>query len=82
VEQELGMAGVKMAALFLEEPDNVVRLSLRSRGGVTVDGLARELGRGGHKRAAGARLPGPADATVHYVLDRLIQTLEHQEASA
>jgi bifunctional oligoribonuclease and PAP phosphatase NrnA len=81
VEQELGLAGVKMAALFLEEPDNVVRLSLRSRGGVTVDGLARELGGGGHKRAAGARLPGPVDATVHNVLDRLIQTLEYQEAS-
>jgi bifunctional oligoribonuclease and PAP phosphatase NrnA len=81
VEQELGLAGAKMAVLFLEEPNNVVRLSLRSRGGVTVDRLARELGGGGHKQASGARLPGPLDATVQYVLDRAIQTLEHQEAS-
>jgi bifunctional oligoribonuclease and PAP phosphatase NrnA len=81
VEQELSVAGVKVAVLFLEEPNNVVRVSLRSRGGVTVDGLARELSGGGHKQAAGARLTGFQDATVQYVLDRAIQTLEHLEAS-
>jgi phosphoesterase RecJ-like protein len=66
-EQALTLGGAELAILFLEEPD-AVRVSLRSRGPVRVDGLARRLGGGGHERAAGTRLPAPMESAVPLVV--------------
>jgi phosphoesterase RecJ-like protein len=41
-----------------------VRLSIRSRHGVSIDGVARALGGGGHAQAAGAETSGPAEAAI------------------
>ncbi|MCR4963184.1 MAG: DHH family phosphoesterase [Firmicutes bacterium] len=49
--------GVKIGML-LEEHDGYVRVSLRSRPGYPVDQLARDLGGGGHRQAAGCRREG------------------------
>jgi bifunctional oligoribonuclease and PAP phosphatase NrnA len=56
VEEALAIAGVDLAIVFLEETD-AVRVSFRSRHGVRVDRLARDLGGGGHGQAAGSRIP-------------------------
>jgi phosphoesterase RecJ-like protein len=74
VEQALTVAGAVLAVLCLEEVDGV-RVSLRSRGGVRVDGLARRLGGGGHPQAAGARMAGPVAAAVGRVLREARATL-------
>jgi phosphoesterase RecJ-like protein len=58
---------VNLAIFFLEETD-AVRVSFRSRKGVAVDGLARDLGGGGHAQAAGARVPLPLDSAIRTVL--------------
>jgi phosphoesterase RecJ-like protein len=61
--------GVVASALFAEEPDGRIRVSLRSKApyvcgqDVDVAAIAAALGGGGHARAAGIRLTGPmADA--------------------
>lgn len=53
--------GVAVAALLREQGDSI-RVSLRSADGVDVNALARELGGGGHRVAAGVVLDGPLDA--------------------
>jgi phosphoesterase RecJ-like protein len=69
VEEELTVAGTELAVLFLEELGDTVRISLRSRNGIRVDGLARSLGGGGHAQAAGARLSAPLEKVVQRTLE-------------
>jgi phosphoesterase RecJ-like protein len=67
VDEALAVAGADLAIFSLEEAD-AIRVSFRSRHGVRVDGLARDLGGGGHAQAAGTRLPGPLSTAVRHVL--------------
>ncbi len=50
------IAGVVVTIFFMELP-NGVKISFRSKGDVPVNELAKLYGGGGHKNAAGARLP-------------------------
>ena len=68
VGKALMIGGAEIAVLVQEEAGGMVRFSFRSRGDVTVDGLARSLGGGGHRRAAGTRVKGPLGPTVRRVL--------------
>ena len=52
---------VEIAALFREESDTTVHVSLRSRGMVDVSDFARKHGGGGHRNAAACRVTGPMD---------------------
>jgi phosphoesterase RecJ-like protein len=52
---------VEVAALFVELKDGRIKCSLRSRGALDVRNIAQKLGGGGHKMAAGLRLPGPLE---------------------
>ncbi len=55
VNQGLAIEGIRLAAFFLERPDQV-KLSLRSKGALPVDQLARaHFEGGGHANAAGGR---------------------------
>ncbi|MCW5897978.1 MAG: bifunctional oligoribonuclease/PAP phosphatase NrnA [Flavobacteriales bacterium] len=55
VNQGLAIQGVRLAAFFLERP-NEVKLSLRSKGALPVDQLARaHFAGGGHRNASGGR---------------------------
>jgi len=51
----LSIAGVKVALLFFELKKGV-KISLRSKGNISVNKIARHFGGGGHKNAAGIRL--------------------------
>jgi phosphoesterase RecJ-like protein len=50
------IAGV-VVTIFFMELSNGIKISFRSKGDVPVNGLAKLYGGGGHKNAAGARLP-------------------------
>ncbi len=65
--------GVEAAALFVEKPDGVVKVSFRSRGLVNVAELARGLSPqgGGHDRAAGVQLEGAMDDVTAMVVGRI-----------
>lgn len=77
VEQSLGVKGAELAVFFMEEPDGVVRVSFRSRGGVRVDALAVSLGGGGHPRAAGTRITASFHQAADTVLKAATAYLEH-----
>ncbi|MCU0232836.1 MAG: bifunctional oligoribonuclease/PAP phosphatase NrnA [Thermoanaerobaculales bacterium] len=53
------IAGVEAVAYFKEWQPGVVRISLRSRGGVDVRAVAESFGGGGHVNAAGCTVTGP-----------------------
>jgi len=62
VNEPLRIASVVVSLLFVETGDGVVRINFRSKAGaspnVDVADLAKSLGGGGHRRAAGARISG------------------------
>lgn len=70
--------GIEVSALFVEQsPSGTVRVSLRSKGGVNVGQLARQLvdTGGGHPRAAGCMLPGRLGEVAPAVCARIDREL-------
>lgn len=59
-----GIAGVEVAVQFLEREPGGYQVSFRSRGRVDVSQIARALGGGGKRRAAGCRLEGQPAALL------------------
>jgi phosphoesterase RecJ-like protein len=53
--------GVEISVLYAELPDGSFKLSLRSKGNVNVERVARLFGGGGHINAAGCRMEGKID---------------------
>ena len=68
------LMGVKFAAFFTEHPDNVVRVSFRSREGSPFGAgeIARIVGGGGHERAAGSNYTGTLSECMNYVKGLLL----------
>jgi bifunctional oligoribonuclease and PAP phosphatase NrnA len=65
-----GTRAADVAGLFKEQPQGGFRVSLRSKGPRTVDGIARGKGGGGHHLAAGFSTEN-IDATVSYIVSEL-----------
>ncbi|RMF76778.1 MAG: bifunctional oligoribonuclease/PAP phosphatase NrnA [Acidobacteria bacterium] len=66
----------RVAALFRELSASRTKVSLRSKGDVPVNELARSFGGGGHRNAAGIVLDEPLEQAVERVcgaLERLVQ---------
>lgn len=53
--------GVKVAVYFRQDGKKVFKLSLRSKGNVNVQKIAKSFGGGGHKAAAGCKVNGTLD---------------------
>jgi bifunctional oligoribonuclease and PAP phosphatase NrnA len=64
VNYPLSIEGVKVAIIFKDLDAEGVKMSLRSRSRVDVNAWARELGGGGHKKAAGAWHEGPLQKAI------------------
>jgi phosphoesterase RecJ-like protein len=67
----LGMAGVEAVVFLCELPDGRIRLSLRSKGKLSVAAIAARLGGGGHQNAAGCTLDGPLPRALKEILAEL-----------
>jgi phosphoesterase RecJ-like protein len=65
-----GTRAADVAGLFKEQPGGGFRVSLRSKGPRTVDGIARGKGGGGHHLAAGFSTDN-VDETVAYIVSEL-----------
>lgn len=50
---------IEVAVFFREDAKNVFKLSLRSKGKVNVEKIAKSFGGGGHFAAAGCKIKGP-----------------------
>lgn len=60
---------VQIAILFIEQAQDRIRVRFRSRNDIAVDGLARELGGGGHRNASATLLKETAlDQAIDKVL--------------
>jgi len=53
--------GIKVAVYFRQDGGGLFKLSLRSKGDIDVQKIARSFGGGGHKAAAGCRVRGTLD---------------------
>ena len=71
VNYGLSIKNIKFAVIFMENSnDNVIRISLRSRGDFDVNQFSKNIfGGGGHKNAAGAISKKSLDNTINYFLD-------------
>ncbi|MEX0662715.1 MAG: bifunctional oligoribonuclease/PAP phosphatase NrnA [Balneolaceae bacterium] len=64
VSYPLSITGIKAAVLLKDLEDDGVKMSLRSKSDVDVNIWARQLGGGGHKKAAGAWHKGPLEKAI------------------
>ena len=69
------IAGVEAVALIREREDGTQKVSLRSRGEVDVEKIARHHGGGGHRNAAGYSLEGEGEALRQQVAADLAAAL-------
>jgi phosphoesterase RecJ-like protein len=74
------ISGVEAAALFVEQADGQVKVSLRSMGAVDVCKIAAKFGGGGHKMAAGAYLPGPIENAKKLILTEMTEQFKQMES--
>ena len=74
IEVLRSLSGIRVACM-LREQDGVVRGSLRAKDDTDVSKLARELGGGGHKAAAGFTLELPMERAVELMSEKLAQLI-------
>lgn len=76
------IAGGEIYILFKEAQDGSIKVSLRSKGRLAVNELAKRYNGGGHKFAAGARFNVPMAEAVKTLLAACEQVVEEQLASS
>ncbi len=72
------VAGMQVCALFREQAQGMVKISLRSIPGIDVAAVAQVWGGGGHRQAAGATLQMSLEEAVATVLPVLRQAVQQQ----
>ncbi|MBP1931535.1 DHH family phosphoesterase [Ammoniphilus resinae] len=74
--------GVEVGILFKEKDENTIKVSLRSKHQVDVGKIAKELGGGGHVRAAGCTINASLKEAKQMIYEILKQAMgEHDEHS-
>jgi len=71
VSQLRAIEGGEVAVLFKEIDHDLVKVSFRAKGELSVNAIAQHFGGGGHVRAAGCLLEGPMNTVVQSVLDQV-----------
>ena len=74
LETVRGILGVELCLFFKETVRGSIKLSLRSNGRADAYRIAKELGGGGHKMAAGVNLEGPMDRAIEEVVKLCLQS--------
>jgi phosphoesterase RecJ-like protein len=82
IDYARSVAGVDAVALIREREDGSHKVSLRSRGEVDVERVARHHGGGGHRNAAGFALEGDGEAVRKQVAEELAAALSGEGMSA
>jgi phosphoesterase RecJ-like protein len=76
VDVPRSIAGVEAVALLREEGNGSYKISLRSRGEVDVEKIARRRGGGGHRNAAGCVVQGAVGEIRAAIVGELVESLE------
>src|SRR5262249_61819523 len=82
IDYPRSIAGGDAVALVREREDGSQKVSLRSRGEVDVEKIARHHGGGGHRNAAGFALDGDGEAARKQVALELAAALGGGEGAA
>ncbi|HVT57427.1 MAG TPA: bifunctional oligoribonuclease/PAP phosphatase NrnA [Thermoanaerobaculia bacterium] len=80
IDHPRSIAGVDAVGLIRQRGDGSSKVSLRSRGEVDVEKIARHHGGGGHKNAAGFELSGTFDEIERLVVEELAAVLREGAA--
>ncbi|MCS7005816.1 MAG: bifunctional oligoribonuclease/PAP phosphatase NrnA [Cytophagales bacterium] len=73
VNYALSIKGVSVAALFKEDKDGSIKISLRSIGDINVRNLsAKYFNGGGHKNAAGGKVEGKTLDEVRFLFENVV----------
>ncbi len=72
------ICGVDVGFLIREEAPGRYRIAFRSKGKVDVAEIARELGGGGHRNAAGATVEGDLEAIKKRIFERVEAAFDEQ----
>jgi phosphoesterase RecJ-like protein len=75
VDLPRSIRGVKISVLYAELPDGRFKLSMRSKGNVNVERVARAFGGGGHVNAAACRMEGALPDIRRRVLEAIRASL-------
>jgi phosphoesterase RecJ-like protein len=75
IDYPRSIAGVEAVALIRQREDGTHKVSLRSRGDVDVEKIARQHGGGGHRNAAGFSLEGNPEEIRRRVVELLAAAL-------
>ena len=76
IDYPRSVAGVEAAVLIRQVGNDQYKVSLRSRGSVDVEKIARRNGGGGHRNAAGYRADGPLPEVRSQVIEELKAALD------
>ncbi len=73
-----GLDGIKTAFIMIQKPDRETwRISLRGKGEINVQNVAKALGGGGHKDAAGCRIKGSEKEVKNKVINAILDELKN-----
>ena len=67
---------IKAVVFFKEAGPDDWRVSLRSKGSIDINAVAREFGGGGHKNASGCSAAGPIDELKHIFREKITAQLD------
>jgi len=79
IDQIKIIKNIKIAVLFVQENENLYKISFRSVGNMQVNNIASILGGGGHSKAAGADLHGSLEEVISKVLNTATKELDKEE---
>jgi len=63
--------GIEIAALYTQMNGNGFKISLRSKGKVNVEKIAKKFGGGGHINAAACRIAGDIDSVKSKIMEAI-----------
>ena len=78
VNLPLTVKEIEAVIFFKQEKDNEYRVSLRSKGGIDIGGVAKTFGGGGHKNAAGCTVRGAIDDLQREMVHKVERAIEEQ----
>lgn len=79
VNECLKIEGTEAAFIAVEQRNNLIKFSFRSRTSMNVAAVAERFGGGGHKQAAGAKVKGPLAEALEKVM--AVMTTEFDDTS-
>ena len=80
INEPLTVKEIQAVVFFKQIEGDEYRVSMRSKGDVDIGAVARELGGGGHKNAAGCTVTGPIDALQQTLVKKMEDAVEGQES--